>query len=268
MAVKNLKKLTHLDAFSSIGGFAKAGELVGEIQTTQFIENNLDAQLVLRSHLSDIPIHNDIRTYSPRIREFDLFTIGFPCTGTSNAGGRAGLDYPESALWRESLRCICIGRPQFIVVEQPEGFIQRGLRTVFGALRVAGYSFDPPLLLSAAETGAMHRRNRVFAVSYSDQLQFKQQPTSWDDQVRKVMERQKVNSHWLSVERTSDGRKANRRRHRTSNGIPRGLVCYPLAVPTNTPGRIRSRILARRCVTPAQAAIALTRVLYLNKLTA
>lgn len=259
MAVKDLKKLTHLDAFSGIGGFTKAGELVGEIQTTQFIEHNLDAQLILRSHWSDIPIHDDIRTYSPRIREFDLFTIGFPCTGTSNAGGRAGLDHPESALWRESLRCICIGRPQFIVVEQPEGFIQRGLRAVLGALRVAGYSFDPPLLLLATETGAMHRRNRVFIVSYSNQLQFKQEPTSWDDQVRKVVERQKVNSPWLSVERTSD---------RTSNGIPRGLVRCPLAVPTNTPGRIRSRILAGRCVTPAQAAIALTRVLYLNKLTA
>ncbi|MBW4640463.1 MAG: DNA cytosine methyltransferase [Gloeocapsa sp. UFS-A4-WI-NPMV-4B04] len=133
--------LTHLDLFSGIGGFTKAGELVGGITTTQFIEREKDAQLVRRSHWSGIPIHDDIRTYSPRIREFDLFTIGFPCTGTSNAGTRTGLDHPESALWRESLRCICIGRPQFVVVEQPEGFIQRGLQAVLGGLRMAGYKF-------------------------------------------------------------------------------------------------------------------------------
>ncbi len=251
--------LTHLDLFSGIGGFTKAGELVGGITTTQFIEREKDAQLVLRSHWSDIPIHDDIRTYSPRIREFDLFTIGFPCTGTSNAGTRTGLDHPESALWRESLRCICIGRPQFVVVEQPEGFIQRGLRTILGGLRMAGYNFDPPLLLSAKELGAMHQRNRVFIVSYTNELQFKNQPTCWYDQMREVVERQKANSRWLSVERTC---------HRTDDGIPRGLVRYPLAVPTNTPGRIRSRILAGRTVTPAQAAIALTRVLYLNSLIA
>lgn len=250
--------LTHLDLFSGIGGFTRAGELVGGITTTQFVEREKDAQLILRSHWSDIPIHDDIRTYSPRIREFDLFTIGFPCTGTSNAGTRTGLDHPESALWRESLRCICIGRPQFIVVEQPEGFIQRGLRAVLGGLRMAGYKFDPPLLLSATQLGAMHKRKRLFIVSYSDQLQFKTQPTSWDHQMRKVVQRQKVNSHWLSVERTCD---------RTDDGIPRGLVRCPLAVPTNTPGRIRSRILAGRTVTPPQAAIALTRVLYLNSLT-
>ncbi len=73
------------------------------------------------------------------------------------------------------------------------------------------------------------------------------------------VQRQKANSRWLSVERTCD---------RADDGIPRGLVRCPLAVPTNTPGRIRSRILAGRTVTPAQAAIALTRVLYFNSLTA
>ena len=122
---------------------------------------------------------------------------------------------------------------------------------------MAGYKFDPPPLLSAKELGAMHQRKRIFIVSYSNQLQFKKEPTCWYDQMRKMVQRQKANSRWLSVERTCD---------RTDDGIPRGLVRCPLAVPTNTPGRIRSRILAGRTVTPAQAAIALTRVLYLNSL--
>ncbi len=53
-------------------------------------------------------------------------------------------------------------------MEQPEGFIQRGLRAVLGGLRMAGYKFDPPLLLSATQLGAMHKRKRLFIVSYSD----------------------------------------------------------------------------------------------------
>ena len=93
--------------------------------------------------------------------------------------------------------------------------------------------------------------------------------------MREMVQRQKANSYWLSVERTYGC---------TADGIPRGLVCYPLAISTNTPSRIRSRIFAGRTVTLAQAAmvakrlrsmvvahtafgITLTRVLYLNSLT-
>lgn len=205
--------LDHLDLFSGIGGFSQAARLVGGIQTTQFVEIERDAQATLRSHFPAVPIHADIRDYQPRPGEFDLYTIGFFCTGTSNAGARTGLDHPESAMWREGLRCICLGKPRFIVVEQPEGFIQRGLRAVLGGLRMAGYQWDAPQIISAAEVGAMHQRNRIFIVSYSDQLQFKEQPTSWDDQVREMVERQRADSRWLTVERSRD---------RASSGIPRG----------------------------------------------
>lgn len=75
-----------------------------------------------------------------------------------------------------------------------------------------------------------------------------------------MVERQKNNSHYLSVKRMGDGRKAfawyalraYRRRHRTSRGIP--LVEAALVS------------LPDKLSTPSQAAIALTRVLYLNSL--
>ncbi|MFB2768288.1 DNA cytosine methyltransferase [Pelatocladus sp. BLCC-F211] len=39
-----------------------------------------------------------------------MFTLGFPCTGTSIAGNGTGLKHPESSLWLEALRCITIGQ--------------------------------------------------------------------------------------------------------------------------------------------------------------
>jgi hypothetical protein len=46
-------------------------------------------------------------------------------------------------------------------------------------------------------------------------------------------------------------------------GIKRSMPPFEIAVPNRTRGRIGSRFLAGRTVTPAQAAIALERVKYL-----
>ena len=58
--------LRHCGLFEGIGGFTKAAEQVGGIQTTQFVEINPDAQTILRDHFPHIPIHDDIRTYGDR----------------------------------------------------------------------------------------------------------------------------------------------------------------------------------------------------------
>jgi len=124
---------------------------------------------VLRSRFPGVPIHSDVRDYVPVRGGADVYFVSFPCTGTSGAGKRTGLEHPESGLWYESLRCVVAGRPRFVVVEQPEGFIYRGLRGVLGGLRVAGYACEVEIV-SAAELGAPHRRNRVFVVAYADDL--------------------------------------------------------------------------------------------------
>jgi DNA (cytosine-5)-methyltransferase 1 len=66
--------LSHLDLFSGIGGFSLAAKQLGGIRTTQFVEINPDAQLVLRHHFPQIPIHSDIRDYHPRRGQFDIVT--------------------------------------------------------------------------------------------------------------------------------------------------------------------------------------------------
>ena len=68
--------LRHLDLFSGIGGFSKAARLVGGILSTQFVEIDPDFIAVLRSQFPEVPIHGDIRDYSPSTKEFDLYTIG------------------------------------------------------------------------------------------------------------------------------------------------------------------------------------------------
>ena len=247
-----------LDLFAGVGGATLAADSLG-IQTTQFVEINPLAQLILRSHYPHIPIHSDIQDYWPKQHEFDIFWISFPCTGTSIAGTRTGLKHSASALWREALRCVCIGQPRIVIVEQPEGFIRRGLRTVLGALQMAGYTSEVEII-SAAELGAMHRRLRVFIVSYSNEL-FPPNyslPTRWSDTVRSMVEKTRNSAQWLSVKRTSD---------RIIPCLPPELVRLPIAVPNRYPGRLLSRQLAGNVVCPPQALVALKRAVYLLEIS-
>ncbi|MEO1340819.1 MAG: DNA cytosine methyltransferase [Cyanobacteria bacterium J06635_13] len=248
--------LRHLDLFSGVGGFSLAAKQLGGIQTTQFVEINTDAQSVLRSHFPGVPIDGDIRDYQPKSGRFDLITMGFPCTGTSNAGSRTGLKHPASSLWREGIRCLIQARPKFCVIEQPEGVVGRGLRSVLGGLRMAGYQSEVEIV-SASELGAGHQRLRLFIVSYLDEWadRFSKAPC-WSDQMREMVQRQRVNSQWLTARKSGD---------RIDYGIPEGVVRF--TVPNRTKGRIKSRYLAGRTVTPGQASIALRRVLYLNSLS-
>ncbi|MHC5917773.1 MAG: DNA cytosine methyltransferase, partial [Nostoc sp.] len=105
-------QLKHASFFAGIGGFdlgIKAAGASDLIKTEFFIENNRDAQAVLSYRFPNISIHSDIKDYCPKSGEFNLYTIGFPCTGTSIAGNGTGLEHPESKLWFEALRCIADG---------------------------------------------------------------------------------------------------------------------------------------------------------------
>lgn len=247
--------IKHCGLFEGIGGFSQAAKQVGGIVTTQYVDINPDAQLVYHHHFPEVPIHADIKNYHPKSGEFDLITCGFPCTGTSSAGKRQGLQHPDSALWREGLRCLIECRPRFCVIEQPEGVVRRGLRTILGGLRMAGYSYETEIV-SARSLKSGQQRNRLFIISYPDKQRMLYQQTSWSEQMREMVQRQRVHSTWLSVERPSHG---------SDDGLSGELV--RLSVPTNHPGRIRARYLAGRTLTPPQAAIALKRVLYLNSLS-
>lgn len=190
--------LRHLDLFSGCGGFTLAGERTrGKVETTQFVELDPDAIAVLKDQWPEIPIHQDARGFHCYPGQFDLITAGFPCTGTSNAGTRTGLEHPESALFREVLRIIWECKPKFAIIEQPLGFIDRGLRAVLGGLRMVGYQSEVETI-SAAELGAAHRRERLFIISYPNS-QFWNIPCGWDKQIGSMAKEQKLNSTWLTA---------------------------------------------------------------------
>jgi DNA (cytosine-5)-methyltransferase 1 len=173
-----------ISLFSGIGGFELAAKLVfgDRYQTFQFVEINPYAQKVLQSQFPNIPIWSDIKTYHPpKLRQFGFPTIvigGFPCTNTSNAGKKEGLAGAESGLWWEMYRVILEAQPDFVIIENPKGLIDRGLRTIIAGLRMGGFETEVEVI-SASECGAPHERQRVFIVAHSNHLAL-QQRKGWE----------------------------------------------------------------------------------------
>jgi DNA (cytosine-5)-methyltransferase 1 len=186
------KSVNCIDFFAGLGAWEVAASLVSDesmnLKTIKFIEINEKAKTVLRSHYSDIPIHSDIKTYQPTQKEADVYFISFPCTGTSCGGHRTGLAHPESNLWWEALRCIIFGKPKFVVVENPEGLENRGLREVVGSLRMVGYKTEIEMF-TASEFGAPHKRSRLFIIAYTDNLWERRGWQSWSNTARNDIER-------------------------------------------------------------------------------
>jgi DNA (cytosine-5)-methyltransferase 1 len=285
-----------LELFAGVGGFSLAAEAVGGFEVTDYVEYDSYKQKILRKHFPNGTIHNDIRNYKPQRNEFDLIVGGFPCRGTSSAGSRQGLQNSQSSLWWEMLRVIEQGQPRFVVIENPEGLLSRGIGEVLGSLRAIGYSFDVPQIISAAELGAPHRRKRVFVIAYPHSFikaRGSNLPIPWEGQIREQIEivanaygkrfaQQTRVSMSLPGERTRDSERLCFRSYysgmddgvseRVDNPLkefnhcgwweqPPERIYAPARSIKNRPDRIRC---LGDAVTPQQASIALMRVNYLN----
>ena len=156
-----------LDTFAGIGGFSYAAEkIIGGFETTQFIEIEPYCQKVLKKHWPNIPIHDDIKTFTARPFQFDVITAGFPCQDISVAGLQKGITkQSRSGLFYELIRVICLVRPKFIVLENVAAILNNGLDIVLGELSEAGYDAEWSVI-SASSLGACHRRSRWWLVAY------------------------------------------------------------------------------------------------------
>ena len=152
-----MKKLKLLDTFSGIGGFSYAAEkLVGGFETTQFIEIDPYCQKVLNKHWPNVPIHDDIRTFTAKPFQYDAVCGGFPCQDLSVAGRGKGIT-PEtrSGLFYELMRVIRMVRPKYVILENVAAILNNGLDIVLGELSEAGYDAEWAVI-SASSLGACH----------------------------------------------------------------------------------------------------------------
>jgi len=167
-----MKKLKLLDTFSGIGGFSYAAEkLVGGFETTQFVENDPYCQKVLKKHWPNVPIHDDIRTFTAEPFQFDAVCGGFPCQDISTAGRGKGITKEtRSGLFYELIRIVRMVRPKYVILENVAAILNNGLDIVLGELSEAGYDAEWAVI-SASSLGACHQRSRWFCVAYPNSKQ-------------------------------------------------------------------------------------------------
>ena len=157
-----------LDTFSGIGGFSYAAErIVGGYETIAFVEREPYCQKILRKHWPDVPIHDDITTFSPAPRSADVVCGGFPCQDISAAGKQAGIkEGTRSGLFYELMRVVRLVGPQYVVLENVAAITSNGLDTVLGTLAEAGFDAEWACIPASA-VGACHRRDRWWLVAYA-----------------------------------------------------------------------------------------------------
>ena len=156
-----------LDTFSGIGGFSLAAEhLVGGYETVAFVEREPFCQSVLRKHWPNVPIYDDITTFTPERGSADVVCGGFPCQDISTAGKQAGIkEGTRSGLFYKLMRVICLVRPQFVILENVAAILANGLDTVLGELAQAGFDAEWACIPASA-VGACHQRDRWWLVAY------------------------------------------------------------------------------------------------------
>ena len=163
-----------LDLFSGIGGFSYAAEkIVGGYKTTQFVEIDPYCQSVLRKNFPNTPIHDDIKTFSAKQGQFDVFTIGFPCQDLSVAGKQRGInDQTRSGLFYESIRLLREVRPRFALFENVRNLLshEKGetfQEVLFQIAKAGNYEIEWAVI-SAKDLGACHLRQRIWILAYSN----------------------------------------------------------------------------------------------------
>lgn len=166
--------MRELSLFSGAGGGLLGTHLLGW-EPVGYVEFDDYCQRVIAARIRDgilpgAPIYGDIRAFigegyaASYTGLVDVITAGFPCQPFSTAGKRAGED-DERNMWPATIECIRVVRPRWCLLENVPGLLSSGyFGTVLGDLAQSGYDARWRVL-SAAEVGAPHRRNRLWIVA-------------------------------------------------------------------------------------------------------
>ena len=156
--------------FAGIGGIDLGFERAG-FKTVWQVELNPYCRKVLARHFPNAERFEDVRTVGRHnLKPVDVIAGGFPCQDISNAGKRAGIDGERSGLWSEYARIIGELRPRFVLVENVSALLGRGMGRVLGDLSTLGYDAEWEII-SAADIGADHERERLWLIAYPAQEQ-------------------------------------------------------------------------------------------------
>lgn len=154
--------------FAGIGGFDLAARWMGW-STAWYSEIDPFGSAVLAHHFPEAVALGDItRVDWSAVEPVDVLCGGFPCQPASMAGLRKGQD-DERWLWPEFARAIRGTRPRWVVGENVRGLLSVGGGAAFGEVLgdLARLGYDAEWgVLSAAEVGAPHERQRVWIVAW------------------------------------------------------------------------------------------------------
>jgi len=166
--------MRELSLFSGAGGGLLGTKLMGWTHCG-YVEYNDYCQRVIRQRILDgilenAPIFGDIRAflnegYAASYQGMvDIVTAGFPCQPFSVAGKQQGEDDSRN-MWPETLAVLREVRPQYALLENVPGLLAHEYgRRIFADLAESG--FDARWrVLSAAECGAPHKRDRVWILA-------------------------------------------------------------------------------------------------------
>jgi len=166
--------MKELSLFSGAGGGLLGTHLLGW-RPIGYVEWDDYCQQVIAARIKDgilpeAPIFGDLRVFIGEgyARAYqgmvDVITAGFPCQPFSAAGKRRG-ENDERNMWPSTVECIRVVRPRYCLLENVPGLLSsQYFGTILGDLAESGYDARWRVL-SAAEMGAPHRRDRLWIVA-------------------------------------------------------------------------------------------------------
>lgn len=159
--------------FTGIGGLELGLEMCGLGPVIWQCDSDPCARAVLEQHWPGVKRYSDVREVDGRAERPSIICGGFPCQPVSVAGKRKA-QADTRWLWPFFAAVIHAVRPAVVFIENVPGLRTAGLRDVLADLAALGLDAEWDLF-SAAETGAPHRRLRLFLLAYADGAILRQQ---------------------------------------------------------------------------------------------
>lgn len=148
--------------------------------TVCHVERNSFAAATLVARMADASlapavVWDDLRSFDglPWRGRVHIITAGYPCQPFSLSGLRRG-EEDERHLWPEVARIVREVAPEWCFFENVPGHLSLGLDHVARDLQSMGYRVAA-CVLSAAEVGGSHLRERLFILAHAD-LQEQREP--------------------------------------------------------------------------------------------